>query len=389
MKGEPMNESQKTETPARPHAQRARPTIGFLVENVWSHVSMYTAVLWAGVSDAAREREANLICFAGGWLGVSPYDEFNAQRNVLYDLATSDSVDGLVISSGALGLFVSPQELQAFCDRYRPLPMVSIALALKGISSVLGITSPAYATRSTTSSRPTAVSASPASVGLKATRRPMHGIAPTPRRWPRMALPSILISSHLAPSPAPQAMAAMRVLLGRAQTAAGVDFQAVVAATDSMALGAVDVLQARGVQIPYDVAVVGFDNVAEARVSTPALTTVRQPIYEQGKRAVEMLLALLAGEDVPEQVVLPTEMVVRRSCGCHSQAVLQAAAEPAAIAKVSRGAQRARHWRRRSSHSRRRSWRRWRRQWPPTPARPLLRRRPNGPGKCWMASPPR
>jgi signal transduction histidine kinase len=72
------------------------------------------------------------------------------------------------------------------------------------------------------------------------------------------------------------------------------------------------------VRLPVDVAVVGFDDVEEARFETPPLTTVRQPLYEQGRRACEMLITSLRGENVPDKVILHTELVERRSCGCFS-----------------------------------------------------------------------
>jgi signal transduction histidine kinase len=68
--------------------------------------------------------------------------------------------------------------------------------------------------------------------------------------------------------------------------------------------------------VPEDVAVVGFDDIEAARFATPALTTVRQPLHEQGRRAVDLLLGELRGEAVPEQVTLHTELVTRRSCRC-------------------------------------------------------------------------
>ena len=85
-----------------------------------------------------------------------------------------------------------------------------------------------------------------------------------------------------------------------------------------MALGVLAALMERGRRIPQDVSVAGFDNIEEARSASPPLTTVRQPLYEQGRRAAEMLLNLLAGKDVPDQVTLPTELIIRRSCGCLS-----------------------------------------------------------------------
>jgi GAF domain-containing protein len=119
-------------------------------------------------------------------------------------------------------------------------------------------------------------------------------------------------------------MAAIDLLLDERR----VSFEAVVASNDAMAFGAMDALRARGIRVPDEVAVVGFDDSEQARATTPPLTTVRQPMAEMGKQAVEMLLALLAGEKVPKQVALTPELVVRQSCGCTDPAIAQAAVEP-------------------------------------------------------------
>ncbi len=65
----------------------------------------------------------------------------------------------------------------------------------------------------------------------------------------------------------------------------------IVACNDPMASGALEALQAHGIHVPEDIAVTGFDDTEEAVAVTPTITTVRQPIYEQGKWAVEGLLA--------------------------------------------------------------------------------------------------
>jgi DNA-binding LacI/PurR family transcriptional regulator len=69
------------------------------------------------------------------------------------------------------------------------------------------------------------------------------------------------------------------------------------------------------VRIPQDMAVVGFDDDTVAPLLTPPLTTVRQQRHEMGARAVSMLLDVLNGKPVEQQVFLPVELVVRQSCG--------------------------------------------------------------------------
>jgi signal transduction histidine kinase len=107
---------------------------------------------------------------------------------------------------------------------------------------------------------------------------------------------------------------ATRVLLDER----GVAFEAIVVANDQMALGVMDALRARGVRVPRDVAILGFDDIGEARYCAPPLTTVRQPLHEQGRLGGEVLLRRLRGETVDEEYALPTELIVRRSCGCYS-----------------------------------------------------------------------
>jgi len=96
---------------------------------------------------------------------------------------------------------------------------------------------------------------------------------------------------------------------------------AVFAASDSMAIGAIKAIRAASLRIPEDVAVVGFDDIPSALTIDPELTTVRQPIERIGQLAVETLIDLVESEAAgtrrlsPERIVLPTELVVRGSCG--------------------------------------------------------------------------
>lgn len=91
---------------------------------------------------------------------------------------------------------------------------------------------------------------------------------------------------------------------------------AVVAGSDLIAAGCIEALRARGLKVPDDVAVTGFDDQPLAEHVQPPLTTVRVPISEMGRTAVDMLLRLVAGEPLrPQTVVLPSEIVIRESSG--------------------------------------------------------------------------
>jgi LacI family transcriptional regulator len=93
---------------------------------------------------------------------------------------------------------------------------------------------------------------------------------------------------------------------------------AVFVASDTVALGAIQVIRRSGRRIPDDIAMVGFDDVPMAQFVDPPLTTIRLPAFGLGWGAAEMLIRLvLGGEAVRNpQVLLETELIVRASCGC-------------------------------------------------------------------------
>ncbi len=94
---------------------------------------------------------------------------------------------------------------------------------------------------------------------------------------------------------------------------------AVFVASDVVAFGAMKAIRERGLRIPDDLAVVGFDDLPMARYITPSLTTVRLPAIEQGEQGGRMLIDLISGKVPAEaQVYLETELVVRQSCGANS-----------------------------------------------------------------------
>jgi DNA-binding LacI/PurR family transcriptional regulator len=92
------------------------------------------------------------------------------------------------------------------------------------------------------------------------------------------------------------------------------ELDAVFVASDMMAHGALQALKDAGRRVPQDVAVVGFDDFEISRLSDPPLTTVRQPIVDMGRTMARQMLGLVNDKhDVPDAVVLPTELVVRAS----------------------------------------------------------------------------
>lgn len=103
-----------------------------------------------------------------------------------------------------------------------------------------------------------------------------------------------------------------QVLLERHDTK--IPFTALFAETDEMAFGAMNALSGRGLRVPEDISVMGFDDLPRASYSVPPLTTIRQPNREMGKTAVRMLVDQIEGRPYnSRRIELPTELVIRGS----------------------------------------------------------------------------
>ena len=97
---------------------------------------------------------------------------------------------------------------------------------------------------------------------------------------------------------------------------AGITFDAVFTASDLIAIGAIRALKKRGVLVPEQVAVVGYDDIPVASFANPALTTVKQDTKYAGEILVESVLKLIRGEEVSQRLI-QTSLVIRGSCGAN------------------------------------------------------------------------
>ena len=296
-----------------------RLTIGLLVPNIASEEG-YDAAIWNGVVEACKQRDVNLICFVGGWL-PSSLDGNEDPRNAVYDLVSKQNIDGLIVSGVVVGL-APPERVERFYDQYRPLPMVNIALAREDVPNVLpdnygGMHSMIAHLTQTHGHRRIAFIRGP-ETNPEAEQR-YQAYIDVLTEYGLQFDPDLVAPGNFMAS---SGESAVRLLLDERKAT----FEAIVAASDSMAIGALRALQDRGIRVPYDVAVVGFDDIEEAKATTPSLTTVQQPLIDLGKRATETLLALLNGKEVPAQVIVPTQLMARQSCNCLSPMTTQAAA---------------------------------------------------------------
>jgi hypothetical protein len=268
-----------------------------------------------GTLAAARELDAKLLVVAGGPL-EAPQPNLRV-NNFAFDLVGADNSLGLLVLSSALGNACGPERLGAWLERYTDVPLCCVGVPIEGRVSVRvdnggGIRDAVHHLVQVHRKHNIGFIRGPAQsdeaeVRLAAYRAALleHGITPDPR-W-------IADGDYNRPS----GTQAVRTILDQRRVSVhGLD--ALVCANDYMALGALDELGRRGINVPDQIALIGFDDVESAAASRPALTTVRQPGVELGREGLKQLLKLAGGAVNVGERVLPVELKVRRSCGCTS-----------------------------------------------------------------------
>jgi sigma-B regulation protein RsbU (phosphoserine phosphatase) len=296
-----------------------RPTVGVLIDSLRNS---YQTTMLAGLAEASSRRNVNLVVFAGGVLGAP--GPSGTYRNFVFDLCDRESLDGVLLLGGPLGNHLGPAAVAELCARLAPLPLACVAMSVPGVPSLrvddgVGMRQAIEHLLARHGCRRIAYIRGPA-MSAEAERRfeiyravlAEHGLDVDP---------DLLCTGNFEKA---SGEAAVELLLDDRK----VNFDALVAGNDYMALGAIPALEARGLQVPADVPVVGFDDIEDARFATPPLTTVRQPLYQQCEAALDLVLAQLEGQPVPPETTALTELVVRQSCGCISGLVRPGRAGP-------------------------------------------------------------
>jgi signal transduction histidine kinase/DNA-binding LacI/PurR family transcriptional regulator/CheY-like chemotaxis protein len=291
-------------------------------------LSPYQIRLFNSLKRAADARGVRLIGFQGSYL-ISPEQERRTafDGSFVYGLAGEESVDGLIVASNVLASRAGSEAVYDLCRKTR-LPIVSVG-RLSGVPSI------------EVGARDALRHVVEHLVEAHSRRRIafIQGAVGNPdsierERIVRTVLKELnvpLLEEFVLPGDFLEASgaAAIRLLFDQ-RGAAPSSIDAVIASNDQMAVGALHELTARGLRVPHDISMVGFDDDDFARSANPPLTTVSQPIELIGERALLTILSRIQGDTVPERIILDAEPVWRRSCGCSMPRSMRgASADPA------------------------------------------------------------
>ena len=282
----------------------------------------------AGITDAAKELNVNLVHFIGGKLMPVPDDESRKSFG-LYDLAKPEQFDGLLLTAD-VAYGVSESDLKAFHAMHLNTPIVTQSVPMEGATMFI----PGNVEGMSTLVRHLIEDHSYKRIAFI---RGLVGQIDSDQRFQaykdELKAHNLRFTEDLVVTgdfTQESGREAIQILLDER----GLRFQAVVGANDRMAFGALEALQQRGVRVPDDVAVTGFDDLREAQTMGVPLTTVRQSYYTAGKNALQTLVKRIDGDTIQKQIITPTQVLVRWSCGCLPENVRQAAVAPRDVAKT-------------------------------------------------------
>jgi PAS domain S-box-containing protein len=291
-------------------------TIGVLTD--WINPP-YQAAILSGIADYAFEKNINFFCFAAGRLN-SLY-EWEKNRNIFFDFITKKNMDGIIIFAPTLRNLLSKEEFEEILKKLPPIPKLTIEEEYADIPAILvdnekGMTDLMNHLIESHGYKNLAFISGPkgneeANIRFRIFLKSLeaHHI---PYNSDLTVIGNFLFSSGKS---------AITTLLDERN----VKIDAIVASNDDMAAGALEELLRRGRTGFDNIPIVGFDDTQFSQDAK--LTTVKQPLYEQGRKAAELMVQQIKGENIPPVVGLSTELIIRESCGCFFHHVQRIAAD--------------------------------------------------------------
>ncbi len=286
---------------------KKRYKLGFLFGDFYG---AYTANLFYNIVKSCREYGQNLICFGGGFLKSPGGSVLGENCNFIFDLPGKENIDGLIVE-GSIGNFIPKKDMQEFLLKYSGIPIVNLQTNLEGVTNIL-------------------IDNKKGMEGLVTHLVEYHNykkiafIAGTEGNFDAIerfeAYKNVLQKHDIGFDEAlvangnfsyMDATKAFETLVERK-----VKFEAIVCANDYMAISIIREMEKRGLSIPAFSAITGFDDTEESWTTTPPLTTVKQPFYEIGRESVKALVSILDGKKIGGNIIIPTEFIIRESCGC-------------------------------------------------------------------------
>jgi diguanylate cyclase (GGDEF)-like protein len=289
--------------------EKKRLTFGLIIDWIsgWGDVDYYQTKIISGVADYAKEKDINVMCFVVGRLG-SPY-EWERSRNLLFNFIHKNHVDGLIVLPTAIGIYGSEEKIISMLDDFKGMPIITLnesygkyhTVAINNYGGMRQVVDHVIEEHNC---RRLAFIGGPRSVRESKERHQAyydslkdHNIT----YYPELCFEgNFLFDSGIE---------AIKYFKEN-----NLEYDGIICANDNMAVGALTELHKQLGKVPEYLPITGFDDADISKFH--GLTTVKQSFYEQAKVSADMLYRLIEGKEVEWINELPSELILRSSCGC-------------------------------------------------------------------------
>ncbi|MBN2529160.1 MAG: diguanylate cyclase [Deltaproteobacteria bacterium] len=272
------------------------------------------SLMWNGIFRAAKAKDIEIFTFVA--TSQDRVDSLDLHIQIVKDFVQRTRLDGLILFTGTIAEFLDARRLEQFYSDFLSLPTVSVSYDIPHVPSIIPDNTTGV------------IDMVDHFVGMHGYKRIVFVKGPSGHSEAEerfAAYKQGLIKNGIAYDPrlvcegtftAKSGVSAVRYLF-----ASAIHFDAVICVNDEAALGVISELKKRHRHIPIDVAVAGFDDITDAAFILPALTTVRQPLFQMGATALDTVMDQIEGRYPPSVRVMPAHPVYRRSCGCFPSAI--------------------------------------------------------------------
>ncbi len=290
---------------------RRRKTIGFVFQYT---DDSYEHTIWKSVVKQAELHDVNLLCISTGAMERGTSVQFDYRKRDILDIIDPDRIDGFILLTAVYLNSYSVSELNSEFASFLGKPCVTIGGAIPGfpdisVDNVTGMREIMEHLIRDHGYR---------KIGF------VRGSSSNPDFEARFETYKTVLKENAIPADEKAVLDASSQNTYFSGTTDSYDefirrngdLQAIVCASDYMAVNIARKLRENELAVPGQIAVTGFDDSDEGKTFFPPLTSVRQPVYEMGEKAFCVLMDAIEGKPCQEKIILSTHAVIRRSCGC-------------------------------------------------------------------------
>jgi len=289
--------------------QNSYPTIAVLVGSMTSE---YQEGIMRGAAHVASEKNFNIIGYCGGALNSA--DPLTLARGKVFDLVDMSLISGVISPFSSHMRFLDKHASKQFINKFSSVPVVNIGSHIEGCTNILTD----YET------------------GFKEVfehlyhehgrrhillvRGPEHHASSIKR----MDIYKKLLTHYGLPFDEELIMysnlnrSSTRLKMNSFLDNLNKPFDAIITINDNQALAVSDACRDRGIRIPEDVSLIGSMNTLEGIFAKPSLSSIQEPLFELGRTAAIELIEQIEGKAAQSEILIPTSLIIRKSCGCKS-----------------------------------------------------------------------